>query len=316
MNRQAVIGILKKVFTYYGYTISSSDICDLLAEKERDHLFIKYYSDVNLNSIKHFSNNVQKYGGKGILVSESFDEKTRAFALDEKLILWDRGELESWIGRAVLAGALGEYLEMSAGTDFPAVGAKEEYEKTIRVSLRSVPVNIGKSDALSIAEAKIGRSKSQKLKFIPVWHYNYSFSTQKMFKSRAIDLAGEGEGYIHALTGENFFDKYNDIQESAFVPTQNYELKQPAIAKKDALDRAVDAIIREHTKEIRLNEMIGDTIIFENKVFAPDPDDINLRMDLLHIPVWEVRGMGETIEINGYDGHIMTVKAYSDAEFI
>jgi len=35
----------------------------------------------------------------------------------------------------------------------------------------------------------------------------------------------------------------------------------------------MDGVIREHTKEVRLNEMIGDTIIFEQKVFA-----LNLRI--------------------------------------
>ena len=62
--------------------------------------------------------------------------------------------------------------------------------------------------------------------------------------------------------------------------------------------------------------MIGDTIVFENKVFAPDPEDIDLKIEMLYIPTWEIRGSAETVEINGYDGHIMAIKAYSDAEFV
>lgn len=306
MNKQAVIGIIKKIFAYYDYSIDSSDISDLLAEKDAEHLFIKFDSAANFSSIRYFSNNVQRYGGKGIFIMDSVDEKTRSFAIDEGLTLWDRSELESWVGRAVLSGAMEEHVEK------PSI--KEE--KTIRILLRSVPINIGKSDALSIAEVKVGRSRSQKLKFIPVWHYSYSFSTQKKFKSRLIDLAGDGEGYIHALTGENSFSKYTDIQDNTFVPTQNYEIKQPTVAKKGALSKAMDAVIREHAKEVRLNEMIGDAIVFEHKVFTPDPEAINLKMELLHIPVWEIRGTGETIEINGYDGRIIAIKVYSDAEFV
>lgn len=193
---------------------------------------------------------------------------------------------------------------------------KKEYEKTIRIFLRSVPINIGKSDALSIAESKIGTAKSQILRFIPVWYYKYSFNTQKKFKSRMIDLIGNGEGYIHALTGENFFDKYREVQDNTLVPTQNYEINEPMVDKKDAVIKAANAIIHEHTKEVRINEMIGDTIVFEQKIFSPEPQDLNVELDLLHIPVWEIQGKNETLEVNGYNGQIMAVRVYHDVEFV
>ncbi len=325
MHKQAVIDIVRNIFTYYGYSAGSSEICDLLAEKDTERLLIKFELHPNPNSIRYFSNLVQRYRSKGILISESFDEKTRMIAIEDGLTLWDRSELESQIGRAVLGGMEhGEKIQVKEKIDFSTMEVpvqihepvKKEYEKTIRILLRSIPINIGKSDALSIAEAKVGTAKSQALKFIPVWHYSYSFNIQKKFKSKVVDLSGEGEGYIHALMGENSFVKYKEIQDNTFVPIQNYEIKQPVVQKKDAVIKALNSIIREHTKEIRLNEMIGDTIVFENKMFAPDPGEINLKMDILHIPVWEIKGKRESIEINGYDGHIMAVQLYNDAEMV
>jgi len=341
MNKQAVIEIVKNIFIYKGYSIDSSDICDLLAEKGSEHIFIKFEKYPNINNIRYFSNSVNRYG-KGIVISESFDEKIRMFALDGGITLWDRGELEMQIGRAVLGGALAGYNEEQAieeksvfssfqepakdiepETSEPVFKepvikepAMREYEKTIKVMLRSVPVNIGKKDALSIAEAKVGTPKSQLLKFIPVWYYTYSFNIQKKYKSKIVDLSGTGEGYVHALTGENFFNKYRDIQENILIPTQNYEINKPVVQKKDASGKALNSIIREHTKEIRLNEMIGDTIIFEKRMFAPDPAEIVLKLELLHVPVWEIKGKREVIDINGYDGHIMAVKLYNDAEMV
>jgi hypothetical protein len=323
MNKQAVIGIVKNIFTYYGYSTSSSEISDLLAEKDSDHLLIKFENNPNFNNIRYFSNIAKSYRGKGIMISESFDEKTRLLALDEGLMLWDRSELESQIGRAVLAGALGGYEEKKPSTEKIETAAahipepvKTEYERTIKVMLRSIPINIGKSDALSIAEAKVGTAKSQTLKFIPVWYYNYSFNIRKKYKSKLVDLTGEGDGYINGLTGENFFIKYKDILDNTFMPTQNYEIKQALIQKKDAVTKALNSIIREHTKEIRLNEMIGDTIVFENKIFAPGAEEINLKMDILHIPVWEIKGKREVIDINAHDGHIMSMKLFNDAEMV
>jgi hypothetical protein len=335
MHKQAVIDIVKNIFIYRGYSIGSSDLCDLLAEKGSEHTFIKFEKDPNSNNIRYFSNTVKRYG-KGIVISDSFDEKIQMFALDDGLTLWDRGELETQIGRAVLGGALEKYEKehevkertvFSAKNPFEVKGpfakdaavtesSQKEFEKTIKVMLRSVPINIGKQDALSIAEAKIGMPRSQALKFIPVWYYVYSFNVQKKFKSRMIDLSGAGEGFIHAITAEIFLNKYRDIQENALMPTQNYEIQQPLVQKKDALSKTLNYIIREHTKEVRLNEMIGDTIVFENRMFAPDPDEIDLKIDLLYIPVWELKGKREIIDINGYDGHIMAIKLYNDAQIV
>ncbi len=325
MNRQAVIDILKRIFTFYGYEVTSSEGSDMLAEKGSEHLFIKFDPTPNFNSIRHFSGVVARYAGKGILVSDIFDEKNRSIALDDGLTLWDRSEIESRIGRAVLAGAFGQYgeervlqreSEIQKTSQMQRETSKNKYEKTNRIFLRSVAVNIGKSEAFSIAEAKVGAIKRQQLKFIPIWYYRYSFNTQKKFKSRMVDLKGEGEGYVNAITGENFFGKCKDVQDSTFVPTQNYEIKQLRVEETEALNKAMDSVIREHTKDVRLNEMIGDTIIFEKKVFAPEPNDIKMEMELIHFPVWELTGGYETIEVNGYDGHILGVKVSNDAEFV
>lgn len=325
MNRQAVIDILKRIFAFYGYDVTSSEGCDMLAEKESEHLFIKFDPIPNFNSIRHFTGVVGRYGGKGIFISDIFDEKNRSIALDDGLTLWDRSEIESRIGRAVLAGAFGQYgeekvvrreSEIQKTSQVQREPPKKEFEKTIRIFLRSVAVNISKSDALSIGEAKVGSVKQQKLKFIPVWYYRYSFDVQKTFKSKMVDLKGEGEGYVNAITGENFFGKCKDIQDNTFVPTQNYEIMQPVVEKNDAFNKAIVSVIREHTKEVRLNEMIGDTIIFEQKIFSPEPEDIMMEIELIHFPIWELTGGRDTIEINGYDGHILGVRTSNDAEFV
>lgn len=312
MKEQAVIDIIKRIFTYYDYSVKSSEISDLLAEKDGERLFIKYQPTISIDSTRVFSINVKKYNGKGLLISDSFDEETRMFALDEGLTLWDKDELESWIGRAVLSGALTESTRLDI-QNFPV--DKEEYERTARLSLSSLPVNIGKSDVISFARTKIGMITSLKLKFVPVWYYHYSFSTQKKYLSRIVDLSGKGEGYIHAITGENSFTEYRDISDNIFVPTQNYEILQPLIEKKDAITRAKDAIAREYTKDARINEMIGDTIVFQHKIFTPEPEDINLKIQLVYIPVWQISSKNRTIEINAYNGKPMRTQTYENTTF-
>ncbi|MCX9014127.1 MAG: hypothetical protein OIN89_04925 [Candidatus Methanoperedens sp.] len=331
MNDRAVIDIIKKIFIFKGYSVTSSGISDMVAENNNEKLFIKYEPSTNINNARYFAADLKRSGGKGILISDNFDDRTQRFAFNEGITVWDRKELESWIGEAVLSGALSgdiepePLVEETAASMFGAdmfsafrphvsgepvknepatLPVKEEYEKTIRLSLASVPLNIGKSDASSIAKEKISNVKSQKLKFIPIWYYRYSFSTQKKYKSKTIDMSGEGEGCIDGLTSEPSGKKYSDILDNTFVPTRNYEIVKPAVEKKDASARALEAIIRDNTREERINEMIGDTIVFQQKVFAPDPQAVTLEMELIHIPVWEIEGDNKILEINAHDGHI------------
>lgn len=337
MNDQAVIDIIKNIYIFQGYSVTSSDISDLVAENDTEKLFIKYERSTNINNARYFAINLKKNGSKGILISDYFDDRTQRFAFNEGITLRDSKELESWVGKAVLSGALSGEIEpeppveetntsMFGADMFSAFQApdsseavknepvipepftfepsKEEYEKTIRLSLPSVPLNIGKSDASSIAKERVGVVKSQKLKFVPVWYYRYSFRTQKMYRSKTVEMSGEGEGCIDGLTSLHSSTQYSDILDNTFVPTTNYDIVKPVVDKKDAAAKVLEYIIREHTKEERINEMIGDTIVFQQKVFAPDPKDIHLEIELLHIPVWELEGDNNIIEINGYDGDI------------
>jgi len=41
-----------------------------------------------------------------------------------------------------------------------------------------------------------------------------------------------------------------------------------------------------------------------------------MELELIPFPIWELSGGHETIEINGYDGHILGVRVSHDAEFV
>ncbi|KPQ45082.1 MAG: hypothetical protein MPEBLZ_00344 [Candidatus Methanoperedens nitroreducens] len=60
MNKQVVIDIVKNIFANRGYSISSSDICDLLAEKDTEHFLIKFEKDPNYNNIRYFFKHGEK----------------------------------------------------------------------------------------------------------------------------------------------------------------------------------------------------------------------------------------------------------------
>lgn len=321
MNKQVVLNILKNIFSAYGYKVDASKLADIVASKDSDQIYIKYDLDLNYNSVEHFSDSIKSLG-KGLVISDEIPENVRRFAFEKDLMVWDRGELEVQIGRAVLASSEGQVAQKPGleqrlfVSAQPAAQQSREEDVKIRILLPSLPINLSKTNALAIAESQVGSPKSQKLKFMPLWRYKYSFNAQKRFRSKIVDLSGNGEGGINALTGDNNFTSYKEIRNNVEVPTQNYEIKEPAVQKKDAFSRAITAIIQEHAKEMRLNEMIGDTIVFEHRVFAPEASDINATMELVYLPVWEIKGAKDVIEINAYDGHILGIQTYHDAEFV
>ncbi|HIH45257.1 MAG TPA: hypothetical protein HA257_09400 [Candidatus Methanoperedenaceae archaeon] len=362
MSKQSVLTVLRDILPACGYSVSAPGIADILAEKDYSKIYIKYGGDIGYAEILHLARSM--HGGRSLLVSDiPLREEVRKFAGEQGITVWDAEKLERWIGKAVLDNAEGKKSDLLAQADEqgafggfgsffdapvtdraqpapemriqaertffepaePASAAgSREIEGKIRIILTSAPVNISRANAAGIAESHVGDIKSQRIVFIPFWRYKYSFRVKKSYKTKIVDLSGNGEGIVNALSGENSFTSLRDVFSYADVPTKNYEIKKPAISKNDAVAKALELIIREHTQEVRLSEMIGDTIVYEKKSFSPDAEDIGITADLIHIPVWEILGVREVIEINAYDGHVgapqksatRAGKVYSDAEFL
>ncbi len=65
-----------------------------------------------------------------------------------------------------------------------------------------------------------------------------------------------------------------------------------------------------------MDEVKGDAIISESKTLAPLEKEIKLTINIVYIPVWEIQGKQNTIDINAYDGHILETPVDDDAEFV
>lgn len=364
MSKQSVLTVLRDILPACGYSVSAPGIADILAEKDYNKIYLKYGGDIGYAEILHLARSlhgsrsllvsdipvreeVRKFASEqGIIVWDA-----------EKLERWiGKAVLDNAEGKKadLLAqadepqgafGGFGSFFDAAPAQDRaqpapemhiqaeraffePNEQAREpesrEIEGKIRIILTSAPVNISRANAAGIGESHVGDIKNQRIVFIPFWRYKYLFRVKKSYKTKMVDLSGNGEGAVNALSGENTFTSLRDVFSYADVPTKNYEIKKPAISKNDAVAKALELIIREHTQEVRLSEMIGDTIVYEKKTFSPDAEDISITADLIHIPVWEVQGVREVIEINAYDGHVGTPqksatkagKVYSDAEFL
>jgi len=332
----AMYDLLRDIFTAYGYEVSTSfdfrtgdDM--LIAQKNSEKVLIMFSRDGSYYDVKRMEEMVRARGGHGLLVTTaSFSPDAQSFAEQNGISLWGRAEMEAQIGKVFLAKAEGSAPELGLGAsetpgvvsdffalDTDSTGPTEEYSDSTGLSLqlRSLPVNISKQNAMSIAVDNVGRIEHTALKFVPFWRYRYRFDQRKQYKSKTMSLSGDGFGAVNALSGENKFVQY-EAQDKAQIPDGNYEVMESTISKEKARQIALGEIIKEHTKSVRVNEVVGEALIFENKPFKPDPDDISLELNLIYLPVWTMKGLARSIEIDAYDGHILSRAMDSDAEFV
>ncbi|ATZ60792.2 MAG: hypothetical protein BME93_01190 [Methanosarcinales archaeon Met12] len=341
MNYDAIYKILKDVFTTYHYHVGvhpfelKNNI--LVAEKDDDRLLVMHSQNGDYYDVERLIGVARDQGGRGLLVTiGSFALDACLFAEQNNILLWDRGELEKQIGKAALANICGKDgfalqdsvsnffgLDAEQGNYIPQLPLSDEScisygipTQKIDIQLRSLSVHITRQNAVSIANSRVGQTESAIIVFTPFWQYHYKISLVKQYKSRTVDLSGDGTGVVNALVGENKFVQYERARDRVSVPDENYRIESLAISQEEAQDIAIQAIIKKHTKRLRINEMVGEAIIFENKSFKPRQKDISIELDLIHIPIWNIRGKTGSIKLNAHDGHILTEVIDSDAEFV
>ncbi|MCL7412571.1 MAG: hypothetical protein M8353_03015 [ANME-2 cluster archaeon] len=208
-------------------------------------------------------------------------------------------------------------VSMNRTRDIPEQsGTGEPDEELIRIPLPSFSINMAKTSAIKIGQAKVGEVQDFLLKFIPYYSYRYDFETKRKLASEIVDLSGQGEGMVNAITGENKFTRITGVLEYTDIPTENYHIKEPVIIDNDAQETALNAIISKHTRRMKKDEIKGDTIVYENKTVAPGKNEINVPIRLIYVPVWEIRGKSNTVDINAYDGHVVEEPLDNDAEFV
>ncbi|MGM0771976.1 MAG: hypothetical protein ACQESU_10300, partial [Halobacteriota archaeon] len=60
----------------------------------------------------------------------------------------------------------------------------------------------------------------------------------------------------------------------------------------------------------------GEAMISEHKLFKPSMDDIRFNIELVYVPIWEVNGSRNSVEINAYTQEVLTNPVDDDVEFI
>jgi hypothetical protein len=206
--------------------------------------------------------------------------------------------------------------EEESFVEAPSAPVNLASEEPIVMSLHSPPVNVSEDRAYSIAAPHIRGANAAVLKFVPFWRYNYSLNVEHHYRSKIIDISGDGSGYVNALNGNPEEMNLQNVQNTVSVPNVEYDVKMPATSEQEATTKLLDDIIDEYTRDLRFDATQGETIISEHKKFKPDASDINLDVELVYVPVWEVKGQRNSVEINASSGEVLRNPVDNDVEFV
>ncbi|MDY9927568.1 hypothetical protein [Methanosarcina sp.] len=184
------------------------------------------------------------------------------------------------------------------------------------LNIQSVEPRISKDQAIIIAKPYISSPKDAILKFVPFWKYSYNVEAEKRFRSKVMSITGEGKGFLNALNKSKENMEIEGLGAPTRIPAVQYEIKRPNVDKKQAEKVLLDLIIQENTREMRFNNLEGQAIIYEQKSISPKADEIELDMELVYIPFWEVKGKRNSLEINAYNAGVLEEPIDEDAEFL
>lgn len=189
----------------------------------------------------------------------------------------------------------------------------ESYEM---LNIQSVEPRISKKQAMIIAKPYLSSPRDAILKFVPFWKYKYSVEAEKRFRSKVLSIAGKGKGFLNALNKSKEEMEVEGLAAPTRIPAVQYELKRPIVDKKQAEKILLDSIIEENTREIRFNNTEGQAVIYEHRSISPKSEEIQLDLELVYIPIWEVKGKRDSLEINAYNAKIPEKPVDEDVEFL
>lgn len=222
-------------------------------------------------------------------------------------VRWGIRELGEFAGRAAMATVLGERLSLDLGA-----GAAEASTPAIDQAgpeLPHIPVKVDEKRARAIS----GESGAGTLRFIPYWRYHYRSTGQKGYGNQVVTFNAEKKGAINAINGAETGEELGQVQVSP-VPVSAVVL-QPMVQKSEAEEKLRDRVVEELTQKVRIKQVKGDTIFYEERIFKPDRKDITIELELVHLPVWQFRGK-KFLELNAVTGVVLTEPMDTGAELL
>jgi hypothetical protein len=226
----------------------------------------------------------------------------------DNCIVWGHHELSKYSGQASVAYILNQSLALELKKEERSNGGPEHV--TSRPTLDDygpeiplIPSSVTEERARQIA----GINGEIRRIYIPHYLYKLTGSGEKQFKSHVIDFSAEESGLINAITGTAASLEIPDpgaIEiKTRSVPVGSKILK-PEKDKKTTEDEIFQYMKEKLTRNVRVSKTEGDTISYEDIEVSPDQDNLDIKMQLVYLPVIQIRG-NKVIEVETFSGSIL-----------
>ncbi|HJJ33830.1 MAG TPA: hypothetical protein O0X19_05605 [Methanocorpusculum sp.] len=222
-------------------------------------------------------------------------------------VLWTKEELLAKISAAAEARIYRLPFDIESVPSFaiPAAAAPSsgfDYDLML-------PVRIDAAAAVRVAH----QEGPTILRMIPYWRYTYTSGGEASYKGKVVAFDGEGSGWINAVNGlETEFD--TEAVPVAGELDKDADIVSPVIMKQEVKETITASLIKKLTKRIRLKITAGDAIFAEEKEFKPTEDNFVLKIEKVYIPVWQVRGNKDIVEVNAFTGEELSLPSDEGCE--
>lgn len=226
----------------------------------------------------------------------------------DNCVVWGHSELSKYAGQAAVAYVLGESLSLDLRKSERR--GRDQGLVTTRPTLADYGPEIPLM-ASTITEERARQIAGVKGEICRIYlpHYLYSCTSrgEKQYKTHILDFHAEESGLINAVTGTPAsldLPGYDKIRiDTKSVPVDSKVLK-PEKEKTEISEEIVRKMKEKLTKNVRISKTEGDTIFYEDIEVAPDDEDIELRIELVYLPVVQVRG-NKIVEIETFSGNVL-----------
>ncbi|MDD3933750.1 MAG: hypothetical protein PHP55_07810, partial [Methanoculleus sp.] len=159
-----------------------------------------------------------------------------------------------------------------------------------------------------------GLHGSAKCRFIPYWSYHYVSSGEREVKDRLVSFDAEGAGAVNAINGMKMELDPGTIERGP-VPFGS-EIVPARLVREDVEGQLVRDVVDRLTQRVRFRYEKGDAIFYEEKTLKPDRSNIRVDLEVVYVPVWQVRGGSRIVEVNAFTGEVLSMPMDEGVELL
>ncbi|MDH7511171.1 MAG: hypothetical protein QHH04_09055, partial [Methanolinea sp.] len=301
--REKARNAIKTILEAAGYEVDRLQDPYDLASRDNDYIMVLCSNDDD--EIADFANGTFRLMSGG----EEITYRKLLFSLDAGAMaggctVWGRDEFVRLYGEAALAGILSRPFSLAIGAGEregaapsvaspPGRGTEKGEEEALGVIIPHLPIRVKKDAAVQIAKMQ----GTVALKFMPFWFYSYRSSGEQVYKEHRVPFDAEGEGGLNAINGLKFEVDAKSLVEDA-IPA-GAEVVSPRITQEEAREKIASEVAESLTQRIRIKQVSGDAISYEEKVLKPDRRNIEVTVRQVYVPIWQVRGK-KIVEVNAF----------------